>query len=57
MESIEFTESAIESISLIVVAGPQLDLNDQVWSAVRGLGRVKCRAEVRLVDPNAGRRP
>ena len=57
MESIQTTEQAIKSVTLIVLAGPQPNLNDQVWSAVRGLGNAKCRAEVRLVDPNADRRP
>ena len=57
MESIETTESAIQSITLIVVAGSQPNLDQQIWSAVRHLGKVKCRAEVRLVDPVADRRP
>ena len=57
MESMQTTEQAIKSVTLIVLAGPQLNLNDRVWSAVRGLGNAKCRAEVRLVDPNADRRP
>lgn len=57
MESIETTELAIKSISLIVVAGPQRNLNDQVRLAVQGLGRARCRAEVRLVDPHADLRP
>ena len=57
MESIQMTEQAIKSVTLIVLAGPQTNLDVQVWSAVRGLGKAKCRAEVRLVDPNADRRP
>ena len=57
MKSTQTAEQAIKSVTLIVVAGPQPNLNDQVWSAVRGLGNAKCRAEVRLVDPNADRRP
>ena len=57
MESMQATDQAIKSVTLIVLAGPQPNLNDQVWSAVRGLGNAKCRAEVRLVDPNADRRP
>ena len=57
MESIQTAEQAFQSVTLIVVAGPQPNLNDQVWSAVRGLGKIKCRAEVRIVDPNADRRP
>ena len=57
MESIETNESAIQSITLIVLAGSQPNLDAQIWSAVRHLGKAKCRAEVRLVDPNADRRP
>ena len=57
MKSIETNESAIQSITLIFVAGSQPNLDEQIWSAVRHLGKVKCRAEVRLVDPNADRRP
>ena len=57
MEMIETTEQAIQSITLIVVAGSQSNLDEQIWAAVRHLGKVKCRAEVRLVDPNADRRP
>ena len=57
MESIEMAEQGIKSITLIVVAGPQQNLDERVWSAVRELGKAKCRAEVRLVDPNAERRP
>jgi len=52
MESMQTTEQMIKSVTLIVVAGSQPNLDDQVWSAVRGLGNAKCRAEVRLVDPN-----
>ena len=57
MESFATTESAIQSISLIVVADPQPTVDKQIWSAVRGLGKVKCRAEVRVVDPFAEIRP
>ena len=57
METIETNQLAIQSITLIVVAGSQQNLDEQIWTAVRHLGKVKCRAEVRLVDPNADRRP
>ena len=57
MEPMETTELAIQSITLIVVAGSQPNLDEQIWTAVRHLGQVKCRAEVRLVDPTADRRP
>ena len=57
MESMQTTEQMIKSVTLIVVAGSQPNLDDQVWSAVRGLGNAKCRAEVRLVDPNVDHRP
>jgi len=57
MEIIETTEQAIQSVTLIVVAGSQPNLDQQIWLAVRDLGKIKCRAEVRLVDPTADQRP
>jgi 4-amino-4-deoxy-L-arabinose transferase-like glycosyltransferase len=42
---------AIQSVSLVVVCDDWSTTDERIWNVVRELGRVRCRAQVCIVDP------